>query len=80
MRAYTSGHVNPILTRMQETSDSFIPAQVPAFSAMTVFSNFPAQPDYEGFVYKEATVNPSNPSNLADDFEAALWRRFKKTG
>ena len=76
VRSYTSKHVGPLLGDEQAKSDKFIPESVPAFSAKTVFSNFEAQPDYQGFVYKEATVNPSNPTNLADDFEAGLMRQF----
>lgn len=76
VRSYTTSHVGPLLVEQQATSDQFIKERVPAFSAKAVFSNFQTQPDYQGFVYKEASVNPSNPSNLADDFEAGLLRQF----
>lgn len=76
VRAYTSGHVGPLLQPQKRTSEQFISELVPAFSAKTVFANFQGQPDYQAFIFKEASINPTNPSNLADDFEAGLLKRF----
>ena len=76
VRGYTTEHVGPLLAQQQAANEKFIRESVPAFSAKTVFSHFQSQPEYAGFVYKEATVNPSNPTNLADEFEAGLLRRF----
>jgi hypothetical protein len=77
VRAYTSAHVNPLLAPALETQSEFIPATVPAFSAREVFENFRRQPEMQNFLYKEATLNPTNPRDLADDFERAIVERFR---
>jgi hypothetical protein len=56
----------------------FIRETVPAFSARTVFDNLRKRPEYASLSYKEATLNPSNPQDLADGFEASLVQRFRQ--
>ena len=72
VRGYTSAHVKPLLADHLAASPSFISETVPAFSARTVFENFRGQVDFETYLYKEAALNPTNPDDLADDFESAL--------
>lgn len=72
VRSYTTAHVRPLLADELYTNPEFIPETVPAFSARAVFDNFRAQRDFETFLYKEASLNPTNPRNLADSFEADL--------
>jgi len=77
VRNYTSAHVNPLLAPQLETQPKFIPESVPAFSAREVFENLRKNQEYANFLYKEASPNPSNPRNKADDFETALVERFR---
>ena len=76
VRGYTTAHVRPLLADNLYTNAEFIPETVPAFSARTVFENFRSQVDFETYSYKEASLNPTNPQDLADDFEAEILQRF----
>lgn len=77
VRTYTSTEVNPQLVDRLYTEDEFIPETVPGYSARQVFENFRLQDGYQDFLYKEATLNPTNPRDLADSFEADLVAQFR---
>ncbi len=77
VRSYTSEHVAPLLQDELKTSSTFISQTVPAYSARQVFENFRSQPDYRNFFYKEATLNPTNLKDKADEFEAQLVEKFR---
>ena len=74
-RAYTSTQVGPLLqTQMKYT---FLPQSIPAYSAREVFNGLSkAFPEY---AYKEAALNPTNPRNRANDWEADIINRFRNT-
>lgn len=75
IRTYTSDHVNPeIADRLDE---EFLPESVPAYSAREVFETLRLNPEYSDFFYKEATLNPTNLRDKADDFEATLVGQFR---
>ncbi len=76
VRGYTSTHVKPLLAESLAQSEHFIPETVPAFSARTVFENFRTQAGFESYLYKEATLSPTNPLDQADDFESALLQKM----
>ena len=78
VRNYTSTQIAPRLAEQLETEAEFISQTVPAYSAREVFEHFRQHPEYENFLYKEATLNPSNPRDLADPFEADLVERFRR--
>src|SRR5262249_26263164 len=59
-----------------ETSSSFVRETVPAFSARTVFEQFRQVQGNFSYSYKEASLNPTNPGNKADGFEADLLQKF----
>jgi len=77
VRNYTSEHVNPLLASRLETEPVFIPETVPAFSATEVFENFRKNELYKNFFYKEATLNPTNLRDKADNFETKLVEQFR---
>lgn len=77
VRSYTSEHVRPLLLEDLYESEEFISETVPAFSARQVFENTRNNPEYMSYFYKEATVNPTNPRDQADDFETELVAQFK---
>jgi len=76
VRNYTDEQVRPLL-EAQLTGDAFVPEVVPAYAARRTFENFQEDSrDHRDLRYKEAMLNPTNPRDLADPFEAALIRRF----
>src|SRR6185436_17693366 len=72
-RAYTSSQVGPLLqTQMKYT---FLPQSVPAYSATEVFNT--VRKTFPEYAYKEATLNPTNPRNRANDWEADIVNQFR---
>jgi HAMP domain-containing protein len=72
-RAYTSTQVGPLLQTQMKYA--FLPQSVPAYSATEVFNGVrKAFPQYD---YKEATINPTNPLNRANDWEADIVKQFR---
>lgn len=77
VRSYTDTQVNPELASRLETEDWFIPQTVPAYSAREVFENLRSHKQYNEFFYKEATLNPTNPRDKADQFETTIVESFR---
>ncbi len=77
VRGYTTSMVRPALQAKAGKYDDFKPEMVPAYSARQVFEKFrTANEDYRGFVYKEASDNPTNSADKADPFELNLLKTF----
>lgn len=73
VRAYTSNEIAPLLTEQQKTV--FLPQSVPFYAATQNFLKMrEAHPQY---LYKEATLNPTNPRDRAADWEADIIQRFR---
>lgn len=77
VRKYTSDQINPLLAARLETESTFIPETVPAYSATEVFENLRKNEEYKNFLYKEATLNPTNLRDKADAFETQIVQRFR---
>ena len=77
IRNYTSTQVGPQLASKIEQESEFLPQTVPGYSAREVFENFRSKKEYGDFFYKEATVNPTNLRDKADEFESELVQRFR---
>lgn len=92
VRKYTADHVRPTLVTASSGGERTTPdyhaffakEMVPGYSARQVFMNFrdaqgadAADGAYKGFVYKEASPNPTNKEDLADAFEAELVKMFE---
>lgn len=75
VREYTSSQVNPELA--PRLAAEFIPESVPAYSAREVFEDFRKQRQYSEFFYKEATLNPTNLRDKADNFETTIVEKFR---
>lgn len=72
-RAYTSTQVGPLLqTQMKYT---FLPQSVPAYSANEIFDV--VRKKFPEYAYKEAVLNPTNPRNRANDWEADIVHQFR---
>ena len=72
-RAYTSTQIGPLLQTQMRIS--FLPQSVPAYSANEVFNVL--RKKFPEYAYKEATLNPTNPGNRANDWEADIVNRFR---
>lgn len=77
VRYYTTNHITPLLAAQLQTESKFISESVPAFSAREVFERLRSDEAYQSYFYKEATLNPTNPRDLVDDFERDLVTRFQ---
>jgi HAMP domain-containing protein len=73
VRKYTSDEIVPLLA--DQSSLQFLPQTVPSFSAQTAFRNF--RDHYPEFFYKEAALNPTNPADLATDWEKEIIERLR---
>jgi len=78
VRQYTSTQVNPELAPRLEIEDRFLPQTVPGYSAREVFENLRKRKQYNDFFYKEATLNPTNLRDQADEFETQIVETFRE--
>ena len=72
-RAYTSTQVGPLLQTQMKYS--FLPQSVPAYSANEIFDG--VRKTFPEYAYKEAVLNPTNPRNRANDWEADIVNQFR---
>jgi len=73
-RDYTSEQVKPLLLKNPEHETTFLPQTVPAFAATTQFNAM--RKSYPDYSYREATLNPTNLIDRAEDWEADIVRYF----
>jgi len=73
-RAYTVEELKPLLDKLPEQQD-FVRQTVPAYAATETFSRL--RKDFPEYVYKEATLNPTNPRDRAIDWEADVISYFR---
>lgn len=73
-RDYTSEQIKPLLLKNPEHEISFLPQTVPAFAATTIFNSM--RKSYPDYSYREATLNPTNLIDRAEDWEADIVRYF----
>lgn len=72
-RNYTRDYIQPMLEQSPDRNEEFVRESVPNFAARTIFADFRQQnQEFRDFLYKEAAVNPTNPSDRADEFEHQL--------
>ena len=72
IRSYTVKEVKPKLaSQLQHT---FLPQTVPAYAATETINKL--REKYPEYSYKEATLNPTNPRNKAEDWERSLVQDF----
>ena len=76
VRGYTTKNVRPLLADELAVSPKFISETVPAYSARSVFENFRSQAQFSTYLYKEASSNPTNPLDMADDFESVVFQKM----
>src|SRR5262245_10319041 len=72
-RTYTSRQIGPLLQTQMKYS--FLPQSVPAYSANEIFDV--VRKTFPEYAYKEAVLNPTNPRNRANDWEADIVNQFR---
>ncbi|MGO8800202.1 MAG: DUF3365 domain-containing protein [Roseiarcus sp.] len=73
IRNYTDKELGPLLP--MESNGKFVPETVPAFAAQSNFKD--VQAAFPGFTYREPALNPTNPSDRAQDWEADVIDLFR---
>ncbi len=76
VRDYSNSHINTLLDPKLETQEKFVPETVPSFAAREVFETLRKNQEYRNFLYKDATLNPTNLRDKADEFETDIIKRF----
>lgn len=75
IRGYTVSHVRPHLETQMSTV--FLPQTVPAFAASKTLGEL--HKTYPDYWYKEAVLNPTNPTNRAADWESDIVAQFRNS-
>jgi HAMP domain-containing protein len=73
IRSYTASEILPLLE--QPMRDSFLPQGIPFYAATQNFLKL--REHHPQYMYKEATLNPTNPRDRAADWEADIIQRFR---
>ena len=74
VRAYTNSQIKPLLdTQMRY---QFLPQTVPAYSATEYFNNL--RKSFPEYMYKEATINPTNLRDRAEGWEVDVVSHFRE--
>ena len=74
VRGYTTTRIKPYLD--PKLAEVFLPETVPAFAATETINLL--RKKYPDYGYKEAALNPTNPRDLAHEWEAGIIRRFRE--
>jgi len=74
VRGYTSAQIKPLLDT--QLKYEFLPQSVSAYAANAYFTELRKQ--YPEYAYKEATLNPTNLSDRAADWEADIVNNFRQ--
>ncbi|MEO0819411.1 MAG: DUF3365 domain-containing protein [Pseudomonadota bacterium] len=73
IRAYTVEQVRPLLATLSQ--DQFLPQTVPSYAAQENFRKL--DETFSDYTYKEAALNPTNPTDLAADWERDIINYFR---
>ncbi|MGH7619475.1 MAG: c-type heme family protein [Gemmatimonadaceae bacterium] len=72
-RDYTRDEIAPLLS--PQLAERFVPQLVPAYAAHQTIEHLRA--DRPAFVYREATLNPTNPRDRAVEWESDIVNQFR---
>jgi protein-histidine pros-kinase len=73
IRRFTNEQIAPLAAA--QNSGKFIAASVPSFVAQTTFKD--VQKSFPDYIYREPTLNPTNPADRAVDWEADYINTFR---
>jgi protein-histidine pros-kinase len=74
VRRYTQAELTEVLSAGMD--DRFRPQAIPAYAAMQTLQQL--QSKHAGFSYREAVLNPTNPSHRPSSFEKTLIEHFRE--
>ena len=74
-RDYTEQELDPLLENTPESAKRFLPQTIPFYAATVTFNHL--RKDYPDYTYKEAALNPTNPRDRADQWEADIIEYFR---
>lgn len=74
-RDYTEQELDPLLQTTPENAKRFIPQTIPFYAATVTFNHL--RKDYPDYTYKEAALNPTNPRDRANQWEADIIDYFR---
>jgi HAMP domain-containing protein len=74
-RDYTEEEVSPILEKSPEAQQDFLPQTIPFYAATVTFNRL--RKTFPEYAYREATLNPMNLSDRADDWQADVIDYFR---
>lgn len=75
VRRYTSDELKPLLTGNPLYEKEFLPQIVPAYGATTTFARLRTR--FPEYTYREPALNPTNPIDRAQDWEADVIEQFR---
>jgi methyl-accepting chemotaxis protein len=74
-RDYTDQELDPLLATTPANAKRFLPQSIPFYAATVTFNHL--RKDYPDYTYKEAALNPTNPRDRADQWEADIINYFR---
>ncbi len=74
-RDYTEEELDPLLETTPDHAKRFLPQTIPFYAATVTFNHL--RKDYPDYTYKEAALNPTNPRDRADQWEADIINYFR---
>jgi HAMP domain-containing protein len=74
-RDYTEEEISPVLENTPEHKNDFLPQTIPFYAATVTFNRL--RKTFPDYTYKEATLNPTNLSDRASDWEADIINQFR---
>ena len=78
IRDYTDEEISPVLENTPEHKNDFLPQTIPFYAATVTFNRLrKSVNDYSDYTYKEATLNPTNLTDRATDWEADIINHFR---
>jgi CRP-like cAMP-binding protein len=77
VRTYSNQQITPLIAPLINTRADFIPEVVPTFSTRRVFELLRQNEQYRDLLFTIATLNPTNPIDKADEFEAEIVEKFR---
>jgi len=74
VRSYTQKEIEPLVA--DQLATRFVPHSVPSFAAQAVLRELGKE--FSEYSYKEAALNPTNPSDRANNWESDVIDAFKR--
>src|SRR5215813_12191031 len=74
-RDYTEEEISPVLESTPEHVNTFLPQTIPFYAATVTFNRL--RKNFPDYTYKEATLNPTNLVDRAEDWQADIVNYFR---